>query len=48
MNGLKDLLAHDKRDGNIVAVGEFGLDYARTKFCPIDIQKKLDRFLSFT
>jgi TatD DNase family protein len=23
-----------------VAIGEFGLDYDRTQFCPVDVQKK--------
>ena len=27
-----------KNSGNVVAIGEFGLDYARQQFCPKDIQ----------
>ena len=38
---LADLLqlAQDNRD-KVVAIGECGLDYDRTQFCPIDVQKK--------
>jgi len=31
----------EKGNVKIVAIGEFGLDYDRTQFCPIDIQKKI-------
>ena len=38
MKTLKTILSENKQ--NIVAVGEFGLDYDRTKFCEVDVQKK--------
>ncbi len=39
---LLDLLRKRLNDGNVkyAAYGEFGLDYDRTKFCPITVQKK--------
>jgi len=34
-----NLIKQGKMSGNVVAVGEFGLDYARLQFCPKDIQQ---------
>lgn len=36
---LKRVINQGKTSGNIVAVGEFGLDYARLQFSPKEIQK---------
>lgn len=36
---LIDLSNKGKESGNIVAIGECGLDYARLHFCPKDVQK---------
>jgi TatD DNase family protein len=38
LEGLKKLLAENK--DKIVAIGEFGLDYDRTKFCEVDVQRE--------
>ncbi|KAL9188957.1 hypothetical protein ACHAXT_011447 [Thalassiosira profunda] len=36
---LTKLATEGKESGNAVAIGEFGLDYARLQFCPKDIQQ---------
>lgn len=36
---LRKIIENGK--SKVIAVGECGLDYERTQFCPIDIQKKL-------
>lgn len=38
LNKLKNVI--DEGKSKVVAIGEFGLDYDRTNFCPKDIQKK--------
>jgi len=37
---LVELAKLGKQEGKIIAVGEFGLDYDRTEFCPKDVQKE--------
>ncbi len=37
---LKEIAIRGKESGTVIAMGELGLDYARTQFCPIDIQKR--------
>eukprot|EP00957_Ditylum_brightwellii_P010697 810239-Ditylum_brightwellii.AAC.1 len=37
---LKDIATEGMKDGTVVALGELGLDYARTQFCDIDSQKR--------
>ena len=36
---LIDLSTKGNQSGNVIAIGEFGLDYARLHFCPKDIQQ---------
>ena len=38
LNMLKDFIVNNR--DKVVAVGELGLDYDRTQFCPIEVQKK--------
>lgn len=38
IKNLKNILSENRQ--KIVAIGEFGLDYDRTKFCEADVQKK--------
>mmetsp|Transcript_26064 Transcript_26064/g.65714 ORF Transcript_26064/g.65714 Transcript_26064/m.65714 type:complete len:629 (+) Transcript_26064:250-2136(+) len=35
-----EFLSHPERRRRVVAIGEIGLDYERTKFCPIDLQRR--------
>lgn len=37
---LLELARRGKDEGTVVAMGELGLDYARTEFCPVEIQKR--------
>ena len=40
LSELVDICKKGKESGSVVAIGEFGLDYERIQFCPIDVQKK--------
>ena len=40
LNELKEICKKGKETGSVVAIGEFGLDYDRLQFCPMDVQKK--------
>lgn len=40
LNDLNGMIEEGVVDGNVVAMGELGLDYARLQFCDIDTQKK--------
>eukprot|EP00560_Eucampia_antarctica_P002668 CAMPEP_0197832748 /NCGR_PEP_ID=MMETSP1437-20131217/15955_1 /TAXON_ID=49252 ORGANISM="Eucampia antarctica, Strain CCMP1452" /NCGR_SAMPLE_ID=MMETSP1437 /ASSEMBLY_ACC=CAM_ASM_001096 /LENGTH=307 /DNA_ID=CAMNT_0043436301 /DNA_START=275 /DNA_END=1198 /DNA_ORIENTATION=- len=40
LQALADLARRGKLEGTVVAMGELGLDYARTEFCPVDVQKR--------
>ena len=40
VHSLKEIAIRGKESGIVNAMGELGLDYARTQFCPIDIQKR--------
>lgn len=40
LDALREVIRDGRAVGKVVAVGECGLDYARTQFCPPDVQRR--------